>query len=140
MISSSALLNIARLFIEGSFSVIFVVVVVVVFVLFLFFLTLKSTLNNNDSAKCSQMFPRCIRTVNVLAFKLRYCSQVGYLISCFATFSNRTKQSVLLPYSESVRWSLKRRKFQAWWLVIHDGMKNWTIQNAYKEQASSQAV
>ena len=139
MISSRALLNIARLFIEGSFSVIFVVVVVFFCIVFVF-LTLKSTLNINDSAKCSQMFPRCIRTVNVPAFKLRYCSQVGFLISCFATFSNCTKQSVLLPYSESVRWSLKRRKFQAWWLVIHDGMKNWTIQNAYKEQASSQAV
>ena len=134
MISSSALLNIARLFIEGSFSVIFVVVFF--FVLFLFFLTLKSTLNNNDSAKCSQMFPRCIRTVNVLAFKLRYCSQVGLFDLLFCYF----QQSVLLPYSESVRWSLKRRKFQAWWLVIHDGMKNWTIQNAYKEQESSQAV
>ena len=86
MISSSALLNIARLFIEGSFSVIFVVVVVVFFVLFLFFLTLKSTLNNNDSAKCSQMFPRCIRTVNVLAFKLRYCSQVGLFDLLFCYF------------------------------------------------------
>ena len=86
------------------------------------------------------MFPHCIRTVNVLAFKLRIAAKAVYLISCFATFSNRTKQSVLLPYSESVRWSLKRRKFQAWWLVIHDGMKIWTIQKAYKEQESRQAV
>ena len=85
MISSSALLNIARLFIEGSFSVIFVVVVVVFGIVFVF-LTLKSTLNNNDSAKCSQMFPRCIRTVNVLAFKLRYCSQVGLFDLLFCYF------------------------------------------------------
>ena len=41
------------------------------------------------------MFPHCIRTVNVLAFKLRIAAKAVYLISCFATFSNCTKQSAL---------------------------------------------
>ena len=89
MISSSALLNIARLFIEGSFSVLFCFLYCIVFS------DLNQPSHNNDSVKCSQMFPHCIRTVNVLAFKLRIAAKAVYLISCFATFSNCTKQSAL---------------------------------------------
>ena len=95
MISSSALLNIARLFIEGSFSVLFCFLYCIVFCFCFVFSHLNQPSHNNDSVKCSQMFPHCIRTVNVLAFKLRIAAKAVYLISCFATFSNCTKQSAL---------------------------------------------
>ena len=75
---------------------------------------LTNVSSQNQNSKCSSF------QASVLQPSLFIWS----LVLLLSATAKRNAQSALLPYSESIRWLLKRRKFQAWWLVIHDGIKS----------------